>query len=77
MIEQTSNECPATDVLEQFLRGQLQPPQLDQCESHLKDCEHCHETLAGLNGHDTLTERLADLMQNGPEENEGFGRGKG
>ena len=59
------------------MRGQLQPPQLDQCESHLKDCEYCHETLAGLNGHDTLTERLADLMQNGPEEDKDSEEAKG
>ena len=68
MIHQTFSECPETDILEQFLRGKLQPPQLDHCESHLKDCEHCHETLAGLNSEDTLTERLADLLQDGTAE---------
>ena len=65
MIEQTSNECPEPDVIEQFLRGNLHPPQLDHFESHLKDCEHCHETLAGLNGEDTLTERLVEVLQHG------------
>ena len=68
MIHQTFSECPETDILELFLRGKLQPPQLDHCESHLKDCEQCHETLAGLNSEDTLTERLSDLLQDGPVE---------
>ena len=65
MIEQPSSECPEPNVLEQFLRGKLQPPQLGRCESHLKDCQHCHETLAELNSDDTLTERLVDVLQNG------------
>ena len=68
MSDKTSSECPKSDVLEQFLRGQLQPLQLNQWESHLKECELCHETLAGLNGQDTLTERLADLMESGSLE---------
>ena len=65
MINQPSDECPEPSVLEQFLRGKLQPPQLERCESHLKDCDVCHETLAELNNDDTLTERLVDVLQNG------------
>ena len=64
MSEKTLNECPESDVLEQFLRGKLQPPLLEDCESHLKDCRLCHETLAGLSGgDDTLTERLIEVLR--------------
>ena len=63
MSDQTSSECPEPGVLVQFLQGKLQPPQLARCESHLKDCPLCHETLAGLDSDDTLTERLLDVLQ--------------
>ena len=69
MNEQTSSDCPEPIVLEQFLNGNFHPPQLDLLESHLKDCEHCYDTLAGLNGDDTLTERLAEVLQHGDSEN--------
>lgn len=69
MSDQTSSECPAPGVLAQFLRGKLAPPQLDHCESHLKDCRHCHETLVGLNVDDTLTERLVEVLQHDDSEN--------
>ena len=69
MTDPISSECPEPGVLVQFLRGKLHPPQLDSCELHLKDCQRCHETLAGLNDHDTLTERLVDVMRHGDSEN--------
>ena len=64
MNQQTSNECPQPGVLVEFLQGKLHPPQLEQCESHLKDCTLCHETLVGLSSNDTLSERVAAALQN-------------
>ena len=69
MNQQTSNECPQPGVLIEFLQGKLHPPQLEQCESHLKDCTLCHETLVGLSSNDTLSERVAAALQNDEVQN--------
>ena len=69
MNDQISSECPQSNLLVNFLHGKLSPAQLEQCESHLEHCPSCHETLAGLNLDDTLTEQLADVLQQ--EETEG------
>ena len=63
MNKQDSTECPQPNVLIEFLQGKLHPPQLDQCESHVKDCTLCHETLVGLSSNDTLSERVAAALQ--------------
>jgi serine/threonine protein kinase len=57
--------CPQPKVLLSFLQGKLHPPQLQQCESHLKDCPLCHETLVELSGNDTLSERIAEALGDG------------
>ena len=69
MNDQISSECPQSNLLVNFLHGKLSPAQLKQCESHLESCPSCHETLAGLNLEDTLTERIADVLKQ--EETEG------
>ncbi len=51
--------CPDVTILEDFLLGRLEPPTLSQCESHVAECQSCHETLRGLNSHDTLSEHVA------------------
>ena len=63
MNKQDSTQCPQPNVLVQFLQGKLQPPHLGQCESHVKDCTLCHETLVGLSSNDTLSERVAAALQ--------------
>ena len=63
MNKQDSTECPQPNVLIEFLQGKLHPPQLDQCESHVKDCTLCHETLVGLSSNDTLSERVAAALK--------------
>ena len=65
MNQQISTECPQPKVLIDFLQGKLDPPELGECESHLKDCSLCHETLVGLSSDDTLSERVAAALQNG------------
>ena len=57
-----SPNCPQPNVLLSFLQGRLHPPQLEQCESHLKGCQLCHETLVGLSGNDTLSERIVEAL---------------
>ena len=57
-----SPNCPQTNVLLSFLQGKLHPPQLEQCETHVKDCQLCHETLVGLSGNDTLSERIVEAL---------------
>ena len=64
MTNQSKN-CPQPNVLLSFLQGKLHPPQLEQCESHLKDCPLCHETLVELSGNDTLSERIAEALEAG------------
>ena len=64
MNQQISTECPQPKVLIEFLQGKLDPPELGECESHLKDCVLCHETLVGLSSNDTLSERVAAALQN-------------
>ena len=64
MTNQSKN-CPQPNVLLSFLQGKLHPPQLEQCESHLKDCPLCHETLVELSGNDTLSERIAEALEVG------------
>ena len=68
MNQQISTECPPPKVLIEFLQGKLQPPALGECETHLKDCVMCHETLVGLSSNDTLSERVAAALQNGDVE---------
>ena len=68
MNEHISTECPQPKVLIEFLQGKLHPPQLGRCESHLKDCSLCHETLVGLSSSDTLSERVAAALQNDEAE---------
>ena len=51
--------CPDATILEDFLLGRLEPPTLSECESHVAECQSCHETLRGLNSHDTLSEHVA------------------
>ena len=63
MNEQKFRECPEPETLVQFLQGKLQPPLLDRCEGHIKDCEVCHDTIAGLSVNDTLTERMVDAFR--------------
>ena len=63
MNKQDSTECPQPAILIEFLQGKLHPPQLDQCETHVKDCSLCHETLVGLSSNDTLSERVAAALQ--------------
>ena len=55
--------CPQPAVLKEFLQGLLEPPELDDCESHVADCQTCHETLRGLNSDDTLSQYVAQAIQ--------------
>jgi len=63
MMSQTNEKnCPNTTTLADYLLGQLEPPTLDECESHIIDCDTCHETLRGLRAEDTLSEHVADAL---------------
>ena len=70
MNEIKSTICPPPTVLVEFLQGRLTPPQLGQCESHLKDCQRCHETLVGLSSEDTLSEKIAEALSGEKPEND-------
>jgi serine/threonine protein kinase len=61
---QKTNElpCPDRDTLLGFVLGKLIPPVLQQCESHVAECESCHETLRGLDANDTLTHYVSQAM---------------
>ena len=54
--------CPDQGVLVDFLQGKLVPPELEDCESHLEDCDVCQETLGGINASDTLSDVVAKAM---------------
>jgi serine/threonine protein kinase len=58
---QTKN-CPPKNTLNDFLQGKLEPPTLDECESHVEDCPQCHETLRDLKSSDTLQGYVAAAM---------------
>ena len=58
-----NSECPQPAVLKEFLQGLLEPPSLQQCESHVADCPSCHETLRGLNVDDTLSQHVAGAIK--------------
>ena len=62
MSQHDLTTCPENDVLEDFLQGRLTPPKLNECESHVADCESCHETLRGLSSNDTLSELVAGAL---------------
>ena len=55
-------DCPDPEVLKQFLQGKLEPPKLNDCESHIGECPSCYETLRGLNSDDTLSSYVAKAM---------------
>ena len=58
----TNAACPPSETLDDFVHGKLEPPILDQCESHISECPACLETLRGLGSDDTLTGHLAAAM---------------
>lgn len=62
MNQSPSKNCPKPSLLVEFLQGKLQPPALDDCEAHLEQCTHCHETLRGLDSGDTLSEKVAAAL---------------
>ena len=63
MTNQTvGKDCPDQGVLVDFLQGKLVPPELENCEAHLEDCDICQETLSGINASDTLSEVVAKAM---------------
>lgn len=62
MSQNNVKKCPNTNTLTDYLLGQLEPPTLDECESHIADCDTCHETLRGLSADDTLSEHVADAF---------------
>ena len=55
--------CPQPAVLREFMQGLLEPPELENCESHVADCQACHETLRGLNSDDTLSQYVTKAIQ--------------
>ena len=62
MIQIDATECPDKVTLTDYLLGQLEAPRLDECESHIADCNKCHETLRGLSADDTLTQHVGDAF---------------
>lgn len=62
MSQNNVKDCPNTTTLADYLLGQLEPPTLDECESHIADCDTCHETLRGLSDDDTLSEHVANAF---------------
>ena len=62
MSQNNVKNCPDTTTLADYLLGQLEPPTLDECESHIADCDTCHETLRGLSADDTLCEHVANAF---------------
>ncbi len=70
MNRTNNSDCPDQQTLLQFIQGRLDPPKLTDCESHLSDCEVCHETLRGLDTSDTLSQHVSDALRNAkPVEN--------
>ena len=63
MNQALDKSCPSQGVLVEFLQGNLAPPELDRCESHLEICELCHETLRGLAPTDTLSQAVANALR--------------
>ena len=63
--------CPAPEILKEFLLGKLEPPRLSECESHVSDCDHCHETLRGLNADDTLSSYVSQAIEETPDAENG------
>lgn len=59
--------CPAPELLKEFLLGKLEPPRLAECESHVSDCDQCHETLRGLNADDTFSSYVSQAIAERPE----------
>ena len=57
-----TTKCPDKITLTGYLLGQLEAPRLDACESHIADCDKCHETLRGLSAEDTLTQQVGDAF---------------
>ena len=57
-----NDDCPPPTKLTEFLQGLLQPPELTACESHVADCERCHETLRGLQADDTMSQYVGDAF---------------
>jgi WD40 repeat protein len=48
------SSCPAREELQRFLLGLAAEPQAEQIEQHLEACEHCLQTLRGLEAPDAL-----------------------
>ena len=55
-------DCPQSSVLHDYILGRLHPPELDECEAHVADCDLCHETLRTLDTNDTLSEKVSEVI---------------
>ncbi len=55
-------ECPDERVLTDYVSGQLEEPQLGQCEVHLAKCDRCEETIREIfNGNNTANDSFDQL----------------
>lgn len=73
MASRTSiSVCPADEQLRAFALAHLPPPEMDEVEQHVKDCETCIERLDGCDEEsDTLIQALATLPS-GPDDEAAF-----
>ena len=57
----TKHECPDQQVLGKYAAGELEEPQLGQCESHLAECDLCEETIRGMFSGDTANDSFEQI----------------
>ena len=61
-------DCPQSSVLHDYVLGRLHPPELDECEAHVAECDLCHETLRTLDTSDTLSEKVAEVISGSSDQ---------
>ena len=62
-------DCYPTDVLQRYLRGDIDDTLGDSIEQHLRSCEVCEETVSELDSDDDTLIRTLQLKQDEPNPN--------
>ena len=55
--------CPAGEVLQQLVLGQLADAEAEPLEEHLAQCNHCAEALQALQPRDALMHGLQEARE--------------
>src|SRR5262245_2058942 len=53
-------ECPRTEILEQFLLGQVAQEDADSLDAHIRSCEQCARAMEAVNPVDPVVEAMHD-----------------